>query len=259
MGVLNITPDSFSDGGIYSTTKEVLIKIEQFINNGVDIVDIGAQSTRPGANEVGSKIETERLIPVLSLVRKNFPNLIISVDTFNSDVARYSLENGADWINDVSGGRLDSKMFDVIANYKCPYILTHSRGNSKNMNNLSFYNSLLNDIFNESSKLIELAISKGVNKNQLIFDPGLGFSKTTEQNIKILNNLDYFKSLGFPMLIGPSRKRFIGEVTKVEEASKRIMGTAVVVCKCIQFGVDIVRVHDVKEINETILMAKELW
>ena len=252
MGILNLTPDSFSDGGDFLDLENALVQVEKFINYGVDVIDIGAQSTRPGAEEVGSDIEIQRLIPILREVRKRFPEIIISVDTFNSDVAFKALLNGANWINDVTGGRRDEEIYSVVSKFDCPFVITHSKGNSQSMNNLTSYENLIKDIINSLRILIERALSKGVNMNKIILDPGLGFSKNTSQNILILQNLEKFKKLGYPLLIGASRKRFIGEVLNISNPKDRDIGTLAISCLCSQFNVEIVRVHNV-ELNYQIL------
>tara|TARA_B100000963_G_scaffold178240_1_gene154963 strand:- start:1081 stop:1923 length:843 start_codon:yes stop_codon:yes gene_type:complete len=259
MGILNITPDSFSDGGDFFNIKKALKQAEKFVTFGVDIIDLGAQSTRPGAEEVGSKEEIKRLIPTLQELRKRFPDLIISVDTFNADVAYKSLLNGANWVNDVTGGRRDENILDIVSQSNCPFVITHSKGNSKNMNDLSNYDNLLEDIINELKHLTEKALSKGVNQNQIIWDPGIGFAKNTSQNITILKNLKVFKEEGFPLLIGASRKRFIGEVLKISNPKDRDIGSLAISCLCSQFNIEVVRVHNVEYNYQILKMADQIY
>ena len=259
MGILNITPDSFSDGGDFFNIKKALKQAEKFVTFGVDIIDLGAQSTRPGAEEVGSKEEIKRLIPTLQELRKRFPDLIISVDTFNADVAYKSLLNGANWVNDVTGGRRDENILDIVSQSNCPFVLTHSKGNSKNMNDLSNYDNLLEDIITELKHLTEKALSKGVNQNQIIWDPGIGFAKNTSQNITILKNLKVFKEEGFPLLIGASRKRFIGEVLKISNPKDRDIGSLAISCLCSQFNIEVVRVHNVEYNYQILKMADQIY
>jgi len=259
MGILNLTPDSFSDGGDFFDRENALIQVEKFIKHGVDVIDIGAQSTRPGAIEVGSAIEIKRLIPVLKEVRKRFPNIIISVDTFNSDVAFEALLNGANWINDVTGGRRDEEIYNVVSKFDCPFVLTHSKGNSQTMNDLTCYENLIDDITNSLKILIDKAISKGVNINKIILDPGLGFAKNTSQNIIVLKNLEKFKKLGYPLLIGASRKRFIGEVLNINNPKDRDIGSLAISCLCSQLNVEIVRVHNVEFNYQIIKMADKIF
>ena len=259
MGILNLTPDSFSDGGDYFDLEKALVQAEKFINYGVDVIDIGAQSTRPGAEEVGSAIEIERLIPVLREVRKRYPKIIISVDTFHSDVASKALLNGANWINDVTGGRRDKKIYSVVSKYDCPFVITHSKGNSQTMNDLTCYENLIENIIDDLEFLIKKAISKGVNKNKIILDPGLGFAKNTSQNILVLKNLKEFKKLGYPLLIGASRKRFIGEVLDISNPKDRDIGSLAISCLCSQLNIEIVRVHNVELNYQIIKMADKIF
>ncbi len=258
MGIINLTPDSFSDGGDFFSTENALIQATKFISSGVDIIDIGAQSTRPGAKEVGSRIEIERLIPTLKALRNNFPSLLISVDTFNSTVAHKALLNGANWINDVTGGRRDSKILDVVAQFKSPFVITHSKGNSQNMNKLNNYDNLIDDIISDLKILTNKALSKGVMKEKIIWDPGLGFAKDTGQNINILKNLERFKKYGYPILIGASRKRFVGEVINKSIPKERDIGSLAVSCLCSLKKVELVRVHNVDLNFQVLKMADKI-
>ena len=259
MGVINTTPDSFSDGGLFVDPKNALNQAIKLVNHGADILDIGAQSTRPGAIEVGAEEELKRLIPALLSIREYFPSMIISIDTFLSDVAEESLNAGADWINDISGGRHDQNIYNIIVKHRCPYVITHSRGNSKTMNSLSSYEDVVQDVYLELKELTDNALESGIYKEQIIWDPGLGFAKTTEQNISILKNLDLFSSQGYPLLIGPSRKRFIGDLIKEPIEKKRIWGTVAVACRCVQSKINIIRVHDVEPISKAVLMSEAIW
>ena len=256
MGILNITPDSFSDGGDFFSIKNAISKAKDFVHQGADIIDIGAQSTRPGAIEVGSAEEIKRLIPVLIELRANFPNQLFSVDTFNSDVAYAALSNGANWINDVTGGRRDNRILDVVAEFNCPFVITHSRGNSQNMNSLSKYKDLTNDIITTLKDLTDKALNKNISEDNIIWDPGIGFSKDTKQNIQILKNIFKFKNQGFPLLIGASRKRFIGEILGIDNPKERDIGSLAISCLCSQSHIDIVRVHNV-QINKELLKVSD--
>ncbi len=256
MGIINVTPDSFSDGGDFFSIEKAIIQTNNFISNGVDIIDIGAQSTRPGAIEVGSSIEIKRLIPILKELKANFPNQIFSVDTFNSKVAYEALSFGAEWVNDVTGGRRDNKILDVVAEFSCPFIITHSRGNSQNMNSFSNYENLIEDIISDLIKLSNNAIKKGINEKNIIWDPGIGFSKDTKQNLSILKNIDKFKKYKFPLLIGASRKRFIGEILDLKIPKERDIGSLAISCLCSQSKVHLVRVHNV-EFNYQILKVSD--
>ena len=259
MGVINLTPDSFSDGGDFNTSKKVLDQINYFLNNGVDIIDLGAQSTRPGAEEVGSTEEIKRLIPYLKLIRSEYPEILISIDTFNSEVAHEALLNGANWINDVTGGRRDRKILDVVSKFNCPFVITHSRGNSENMNKLSKYENVLNDVKCSLEALVKNALKKNISKKNIILDPGIGFSKDKNQNLEILRNLDIFKKFNLPILIGASRKRFIGEILDEANPKERDIGTLAISCICSQFKVDIVRVHNVRMNYQILKVADSIY
>ena len=259
MGVINLTPDSFSDGGELNSSKKVLDQVNHFLHNGVDVIDLGAQSTRPGAEEVGSNIEIKRLIPYLKLIKSEHPDVLISIDTFNSEVAYEALLNGANWINDVTGGRRDKEILDVVSKFNCPYVITHSRGNSQNMNELSNYGNLLSEVKCSIESLIKNALEKNVSKKNLIVDPGIGFSKDINQNLKILRNLNVFKDLNLPILIGASRKRFIGEILNENNPKERDIGTLAISCLCSQFNIDIVRVHNVKMNSQILKVADKIY
>ena len=259
MGVINLTPDSFSDGGDLDTTKKVLNKVTHFLNNGVDIIDLGAQSTRPGAVEVGPHIEIKRLIPYLKLIKSEYPETLISIDTFNSEVAQEALLNGANWINDVTGGRRDKEILEVVSRFNCPFVITHSRGNSQNMNEHSNYENVLNEVKCSLETLIKKALEKNIPKENIIVDPGIGFSKDLNQNLEILRNLDVFKNLNLPILIGASRKRFIGEILNEINPKERDIGTLAVSCLCSHFNIDIVRVHDVKMNYQILKVADRIY
>ena len=259
MGVINLTPDSFSDGGDLNSIEKVLDQVRYFLSNGVDIIDLGSQSTRPGADEIGSKKEIERLLPNLIKIRSKYPEILISVDTFNSEVAQEALSNGANWINDVTGGRRDEKILDVVSNFNCPYVITHSRGNSKNMNKLNKYDDFLGEIFESLEILIEKALKKNIPKNNIILDPGIGFSKDTEQNLLLLRNLDLFKKFKLPILIGASRKRFIGDILDKTEPKERDFGTLAVSCLCSQLNIHLVRVHNVRANFEILKVADRIY
>ena len=259
MGVLNVTPDSFSDGGRYLDINDAYLRAKELVEQGSDVIDIGAQSTRPKSTEVGPDEEIRRLKPVLELVRKSFPDAIVSIDTYFSKVADIALELGATWINDISGGRHDPNILRIVSEAKCPYVITHSRGNSWTMDNLTTYNNITNDVCIELLKLTDKAVKSGIQTKNIIWDPGLGFAKTTNQNITILRELGTLKREGFPLLIGPSRKRFIGEIVKQENPELRLNGTIAVACKCVEEKIEMIRVHDVREINEAVLMANEIF
>ena len=259
MGVINLTPDSFSDGGDINSTKKVLDQVKYFLCNGVDIIDLGAQSTRPGAEEVGSKIEIKRLIPYLKLIRTAYPEILISIDTFHSDVANEALLNGADWINDVTGGRRDRRILEIVSKFNCPYVITHSRGNSKNMNKLSRYENVISEVKCSLETLIKNALKKNISRKNIILDPGIGFSKDMNQNLEILRNLDEFKKFNLPILIGASRKRFIGEILDEINPKQRDIGTLAISCLCSHFNIDIVRVHNVNMNYQILKVADKIY
>jgi dihydropteroate synthase len=258
MAIVNITEDSFSDGGQYIELQSAINHSSLCINQGAHILDIGAQSTRPGASEVGVEIENKRLLPLIKELKSLHPEIPISVDTFHHSVAEKVLNVGADWINDISGGRHDPEIFNVISDKGCPYILTHSRGNSKTMDSLARYSNIVKDVKNELSNQIELALSKGVKHEQIIIDPGLGFAKNVNQNLTLLKNIEEFVSMNYPVLIGASRKRFIGSVIKEHDPTKRIFGTSAVAARCVIAGVSILRVHDIEQISQVMTMTKSI-
>ena len=259
MGVINLTPDSFSDGGELNSSKKVLDQVNHFLCNGVDVIDLGAQSTRPGAEEVGSTIEIKRLIPYLKLIKSEYPDVLISIDTFNSEVAYEALLNGANWINDVTGGRRDKEILNVVSTFNCPFVITHSRGNSNNMNELCKYENVLSEVKSSFETLIKNALEKNISRKNIIVDPGIGFSKDINQNLEILRNLDVFKNLNLPILIGASRKRFIGEILNEINPKERDIGTLAISCLCSHFKIDIVRVHNVKMNYQILKVADRIY
>lgn len=259
MGVINLTPDSFSDGGDYNSTKKILDQVKNFLFNGVDIIDLGAQSTRPGAEEIGPEKEIKRLIPFLKEIRAEHPDILISIDTFNSEVANEALLNGANWINDVTGGRRDVKILDVVSKFNCPFVITHSRGNSQNMNKLNKYDNFLSDVIKSLETLTMSALDKNISKDNIILDPGIGFSKDIGQNLQILKNLDLFKKLNFPILIGASRKRFIGDILNEINPKERDIGTLAISCLCSQLNIHLVRVHNVKMNYQVLKVSDRIY
>tara|TARA_B100001113_G_scaffold217582_1_gene178464 strand:- start:1689 stop:2513 length:825 start_codon:yes stop_codon:yes gene_type:complete len=255
MGILNVTPDSFFDGGKYSTSDKILKQVEKMINSGADIIDIGGYSSRPGATDIGVDEELKRVIPIVKLIRKQFPSALISIDTFRSKVAYESIITGGDIINDISGGNLDPKMFKTVANLKVPYILMHMKGNPRNMTENSNYYDVTNEICKYFSEKIEEARLEGI--NDLIIDPGFGFSKTTEQNYELLNNLDFLKQFQKPLLVGVSRKSMIYKILN-STPEKALNGTSILHTVSLLKGADILRTHDVKEAAECIKIIGQL-
>ena len=258
MAIVNITEDSFSDGGLYIDLPSAINHASFCIKQGAHILDIGAQSTRPGASEVGAEIEIKRLVPLIKELKLIHPEILISVDTFHHSVAEKVLNIGADWVNDVSGGKRDPEIFNVIADKGSTYVLTHSRGNSKTMDALAKYTNVVNDVKTEIYNQIDIALSKGIKNDQIIIDPGIGFAKNVSQNLTLLQNIEEFVSMNYPVLIGASRKRFIGSVINESDPNKRIFGTAAVASRCVIAGVDILRVHDIKEISQVIIMTRAI-
>ena len=255
MGILNVTPDSFYDGGFYDNQKKVLNQVEKMINDGASIIDIGGYSSRPGADNISPEVELARVLPILKLIKERFSKILISIDTFRSEVARQCVENGADIINDISGGSLDSKMFETVAELNVPYIIMHMRGNPSNMMDKTGYENIIEEMENYFSKKIELAKSFGI--NDIIIDPGFGFAKTTEQNFDILKNLTSFKKLDKPLLVGVSRKSMIYKTLNISPIDS-LNGSTVLHTISLLKGANIIRTHDVKEANECIRLVNEL-
>jgi dihydropteroate synthase len=249
MGILNLASNSFYDGGKYNDTEKILIQTKKMIDEGANIIDIGAQSSRPGSDEISEKKELSKIIPSLKEIRKHFPNTLISIDTYRAKVAEESINNGADIINDISSGDLDKNMFSVIAKNKVPYIIMHMLGTPKNMQKNPTYNNVVEDIINYFQQKIKTLNNLGV--DNLIIDPGFGFGKTIEHNYEILNNLEKFKCLKYPVLAGVSRKSMIHKLLDIN-AIQALNGTSVINTIALTKGVDILRVHDVKEAVECI-------
>jgi dihydropteroate synthase len=258
MGVINATPDSFSGDGVMAGGEGDLVtravaQAEQFVADGADILDVGGESTRPGSKPVTAAEEAARVIPVVRAVRQVVGETIISIDTYRADVAAAALEAGADWINDVWGLRMDPAMAELVARRGCPVIIMHNRSKPKDVAQEErlggryvgiHYHDLMGDIRAELSAQVDLALSAEIRPEQIILDPGIGFGKTVEQNLEILRRLDEIKALGFPVLIGPSRKSFIGYTLDLPP-DDRLEGTAATVAIGIDRGADIIRVHDV--------------
>ena len=254
MGILNITPDSFYDGGKFKDDQKIKNHINKMINDGMDILDIGGYSSRPGASEVSISEELERVIPTLIFIKKNFKNLIISIDTFRSEVAKASLIEGADIINDISAGVFDSKMMDVISKFNCPYILMHMKGNPRNMQNSPKYKHTSVEIIQFLAERIKVARKKNI--VDIIVDPGFGFGKTVEHNFEILNNLENFKALDAPLLTGFSRKSMIFKTLKTT-SDEALNGTSSLNTIALMKGANILRVHDDKEAKECIILYEK--
>jgi dihydropteroate synthase len=225
---------------------------------GADLLDLGGQSTRPGAEDIGAEREIGRVLPVLQAIRAAHPEAVLSVDTFRAPVAEVALAAGADWINDVGGGRRDPEILKVVAAAGCPYVLMHSRGDSQSMDGLAVYGDVVQEVRQELLVATERALAAGVKAAQVIWDPGLGFAKTTEQNLELLRRLSELSGDGFPVLVGPSRKRFIGAVLEEPRPRARLWGTAAVCGQAIAAGAAILRVHDVGPVVQTARMVDAL-
>ena len=249
MGILNLTDDSFFDGGKYSNKEEIIARCKTMLDEGATMIDIGAQSSRPGATQISSKEELKKLIPIIKLLKNNFPNILISVDTFWSNTAKECALVGTDVINDISAGEMDKEMFPIIAELNIPYIMMHMKGNPQNMQNHPEYNNIVDEVSTYFSNKIEELNILGFNK--IIIDPGFGFGKTLEHNYQILNNLDAFKYLKCPILTGTSRKSMIYKLLDTT-ADNALNGTTITNTMALLNGANILRVHDVKQAIECI-------
>lgn len=252
MGVLNTTPDSFSDGGQFNITSKALDHSLRMLEEGADIIDIGGESTRPGSDPVSEKEELKRVIPVITELKRIKPDCIISIDTQKTEVAKTAIDAGADIINDVSGLQNSKKIAVVSGETGAGLILMHMLGTPKTMQNNIKYQNFLADIKQFLLQSAETAISIGVDKTQIMIDPGIGFGKTLEHNLRILANISLFKDTGFPVLVGPSRKAFIGKLTNEEDPLKREWGTAGAIAYLAAQKTDVVRVHNVKGIKQLL-------
>jgi dihydropteroate synthase len=262
MGVLNLTPDSFSDGGRFDRPEPALRQARRMAAQGADLLDLGGQSTRPGAAEISAEEEIARVLPALRLILEQRTAWdaapLLSIDTFRAAVAEAALAAGADWINDVSGGRRDPALLAVVAEAGCPYVLMHSRGDSHSMEGLAQYGDVVADVREELVRATDRALAAGIRPERIVWDPGLGFAKTTAHNLALLRRLATLRAEGFPLLVGPSRKRFIGEVLGEPRPRARLWGTAAVCSQAIAFGADILRVHDVGPIVQVARMSDAL-
>ena len=245
MGILNLTPDSFYDGGKYKGEKEILNRVEQMVEEGADIIDIGGESTRPGALPVTEKEEIKRVIPYIRKITHLF-DIPVSIDTYKSKVAISALEEGAQMVNDISGLRFDPEMVKVVSSYNIPVVIMHIKGTPRNMQNNPRYESLMDEIISYLDNGIQRAVRAGIDPEKIIVDPGIGFGKTVEHNLFILKRLSELKVLGKPILIGVSRKSFIGKVLGLP-VEKRLTGSLAASCIAVMEGARIVRTHDVKE------------
>lgn len=255
MGILNVTPDSFYDGGKYKNESEILSQIYVMLKDGATFIDIGAYSSRPNAEHVSEDEELKRVLPIIELAQKEFPEVLISIDTFRSEVAKQSINNGATLINDISAGHLDNNMLQTVANLQVPYIMMHMKGTPQTMQKHTQYDNLVKDILFYFSERIANARALGI--VDMIIDPGFGFAKTTEQNFELLNHLELFKMLELPLLAGISRKSMIYK-TLENSPKEALNGTTVLNTIALQKGAKLLRVHDVKEAVECVKLLNQL-
>ncbi len=248
MGILNVTPDSFSDGGQFSGLDDALQQVELMLSEGVDIIDIGGESTRPGSDPVAASEQIQRVIPVIEAIRQSVSSdVLISIDTTLSEVAKVALDAGANIINDVSGGRGDAAILTLAAQTGASIILMHSQGTPKTMQDNPYYENVVQEVLDALNESINAALKAGVKKEAIAIDPGIGFAKRKQDNLDLLAHLDKFVATGFPVLLGTSRKRFMGTICDVAEPSDLVTATAVTTALGVMAGVQMFRVHDVKE------------
>jgi dihydropteroate synthase len=255
MGILNCTPDSFYDGGKYKSDSQFLSQVEKMLSDGATFVDIGAYSSKPNAGFVSEDDELNRLLPVIELVLKSFPETIISVDTFRSKIAQKAIETGAAIINDISAGNLDEEMLETVAKLQVPYIMMHMKGTPQTMQTLTQYDNICKEMLFYFSERVSKARSFGI--NDIIIDPGFGFAKTLEQNYEVMQKLELFQMLELPLLVGISRKSMIYKTLETT-AENSLNGTTFLNAISLQKGANILRVHDVKEAAESVKLFNKL-
>ena len=256
MGILNVTPDSFSDGGKFYSTNDAFNHALKMIQDGADIIDIGGESTRPGADSLDEDEEMSRIIPVIQALRKE-SDILLSIDTYKSSVAEKAIEAGANIINDISGLCFDPKMVSLVADKNVPVVIMHIKGTPKTMQENPVYGDLIGELKAFFLKQIQLAKKNGVKQSQMILDPGIGFGKKYDDNFTILNQLNEICNLGYPVMIGPSRKSFIGQTLDLPPGD-RVEGTAAAVSAGILNGARIVRVHDVKAMKRVVTITEKI-
>jgi dihydropteroate synthase len=256
MGILNITPDSFYDGGKHDTLEKVLKAAGDMLTSGALILDVGGYSSRPGAEDVPEEEEYNRVVPAIEAIKSKYPDAIISVDTFRSSIADAALKKGASLVNDISGGSLDEKMYSVVAEHKAVYVIMHMRGTPQNMHTQTGYNNILLELIEYFQNKIWKAINAGI--IDIIIDPGFGFSKSMDENYELLKKLDEFKVLGYPLLAGISRKSMIYKRLGTTP-EKALNGTTMLNAIALMNNVNLLRVHDVKEANEVITLYKTIY
>tara|TARA_R110002050_G_scaffold1100_7_gene7549 strand:+ start:1771 stop:2544 length:774 start_codon:yes stop_codon:yes gene_type:complete len=255
MGILNVTPDSFFDGGKYKDETSILNQVGKMINEGATFIDVGAYSTRPCAHEVDENTELNRIIPIIKLILKEFPNVILSIDTFRSSVAKECVQLGAAIINDISAGLQDQQMLSTVASLNVPYIMMHMRGTPQNMQQKTDYDDIFKEILLFFSERLSLAKSLGI--KDIIIDPGFGFAKNANQNFELLRQLEMMSFIEHPLLVGISRKSMIYK-TLDTSVDKALNGTTALHMVCLQKGTKILRVHDVKEAMECVKLHDQL-
>ncbi len=258
MGILNTTPDSFSDGGHYLQTEQALEHVKKMVRAGASVIDIGGESTRPGSQEISVKEELQRTISSIKEIRKKYPKVVLSIDTTKSKVAEEAAKCGVKIINDISGLTRDPKIAKIAAKYNCRLILMHRSGNSQVMQEKTTYNDLLKDILTFLNNSAEQAMAAGVKKENIIIDPGIGFGKTTEQNLYLIKQLSAFKALGYPVLLGASRKSVIGNILK-NRPDERTAGTIATSLAGYLEQVDYLRLHDIKENNDALKIFNSIY
>ncbi|MEX0770853.1 MAG: dihydropteroate synthase [Balneolaceae bacterium] len=250
MGVLNTTPDSFSDGGLFVSQKDALERIGQMVEEGADIIDVGGESTRPGADPVSPAEEMNRVLPIIEKAAERFGDVLLSVDTTKYEVARAALEAGVHIVNDISGLQKEPRLAGLCAEYSAGYVLMHSQGDPQTMQKNPRYDDVISDLKHYFKNQMALALNAGL--QTLILDPGIGFGKTLEHNLKIIANLDKFTEFGYPILVGASRKSMIGELLGGRPVDDRLTGTIAVHYHSLIMGAKMLRVHDVKEAKDSI-------
>ena len=257
MGIINVTPDSFSDGGKFFSPEVAISHASKLITQGADIIDIGGESTRPGAEQVSELEELKRVIPVIEKIRTDNPTILISIDTTKASVAKHAVEAGADIINDVSGLSFDNNMIGIVESFNIPVVIMHMKGNPQNMQLNPKYEDIVNEILDFFKMKIKMAVQSGINRSMIILDPGIGFGKTVEHNFELLSRLNEFNVLELPIMIGPSRKSFIG-ITLDLPPEDRLEGTAAAVSAGVMNGASIVRVHDVKSMKRVVKIIEKV-
>ena len=255
MGILNVTPNSFYDGGKHKEINSIIHQVDKMLSEGADFIDIGAYSSKPSAEFVSEEEEIKRLVPIVKSLVETFPNIILSVDTFRAQVAKASVENGVAMVNDIAAGLLDEKMLETVAELKVPYIMMHMRGNPQTMQSLTDYSDIVKEMIFYFSERIQKARSFGI--SDIIIDPGFGFAKTLEQNYEVLHKMELFEILELPILVGVSRKSMIYKVLE-SSPQEALNGTSVLNTIALQKGAKILRVHDVKEAVECIKLVSKL-